>query len=257
MPLAYFVEETPLRPGVIKIHSDLTREEWLEQLQKKSIAQGRPLTWRQIKDDPELDHEQIASKLGPYAVYENRLFCSVRGIVQSNEILVGAAERNFKAAMEAKAKYQLNPKPLKELRTPENDTTLWEPHCIIAGSLNAADSEKWLSLYKLELIDCLHDFSRATLRRILGGESKTYCISKATVYPDSIEFTLRRLNTPSTDARLVQRIIATVKPNVETRLFLGISRRNANNYDEYAICNCKNADGQTAIKIIYQQSGIA
>lgn len=257
MALAYFGKETPLRPGIIKSHSDLTKEEWLKRMQKKSIAQGRALTWRQIKDDPELDHEQIAMKLGPYTLYENSLFCSVHGTVQSNEILTGAAERHYKAAMEVKVKNQRKPKPLIELQTPENDMTLQEPHCIIAGNLGAADSEKWLSSYKLEFIDCLHDFSKLTLRHILGGESKAYCISKATVYPDNIEFIVRRVNTLSVDACSVQRMVATVRPKAEARLFLGVTRRNANSYNEYAICDCKNTDGQTSIKVLHQRSGIA
>lgn len=51
-----------------------TKEEWLKILQAKSQAQGERLSWWQIKQDPELNHQEIMAKLGYYAAYEDKLF---------------------------------------------------------------------------------------------------------------------------------------------------------------------------------------
>lgn len=263
MSFEYYPTEQPaLRPGIVRNRSNLTKEEWLERMQKKSIAQGKPLTWRQIKDDPELDHEQILLKLGPYALYENSLFRSVRQTVQNDEHLMGTAARNYKAAKAVKIhRGQVSftgVRPLIEMQVPETDAALWNPRCIIAGNLENADSERWLSAYKLEFIDCLHDITRATLKRIFRGESKAYCISRAAVYSDRVEFVICRANHPSTHAQAIQRIVATVKPGVETRLFIGVTWRNAKQYERYAVCSCENTDRETLINVLQQQTfGIA
>lgn len=262
MSLAYFTDEPVLRPGVVKNCPMLTEEQWLSLMQQKSIAQGRPLTWRQIKDDPELDHEQIALKIGPYASYENRLFCSVRNSVQSSECLRGAAERNYLAAKSVKIlrnrQSAAESQALIELQAPENDTALWNPHFIVASIIGSAQSDEWLNLCKLNFIDCLHDFSRSTLKRIFRGESRSYCISRAIVCSDSIEFTVRQINTLSTSSRSIQRIIATVKPGVEAQLLLGVTKRDMEGYDEHVICGCKNNEGKTFINILHsQKAGIA
>ncbi len=259
MSLAYFADSKAivLRPGITKDRSDLTKEEWLGRLQKKSIERGRPITWREIKDDPSLDHDQILSKLGPYTTYENRLFCSVRDVVQSTEVLTGMARRNRQAAAAVKIRRNYvvpaGTEPLIELRVPDDNTALWSPYYIVVGSLNEAEAETWLGSYRLGLTECYHDFSRATLRRIFNGKSKAHCIFRAAVYSDHIEFDVRPMNPLSADIGVIQRITATVKSKVDTRLFLGVMKRGEESSDEHVICNCKNVGGKTVISILQQQ----
>lgn len=263
MSLAYFVDDeaTVLRPGVIEDRSELTKEELLERLQQKSAILGRRITLREIKDDPELDHEQISQKLGVYSIYENSLFCPARDTVQDSEHLTGAAKRNYQAAKTVKINrdhvFSAGIKPIIELRVPDNDTVLWSPRCIVVGSLKKTEAETWLNSYRLSLGDCFQSFSRPTLRRIFNGESRAHCISGVAVYPDRIDFIIRQTKLPSTDIGCTQRIVATVKPEVDTRLFLGMTRRGAKEYDDYVVCNCKNTGGETSINVLYQQSGIA
>lgn len=263
MSLAYFVEDetTVLRPGVIENHSDLTQEEWLQLLQRKSTILGRRLSWREIKDDPELDHVQISRKLGPYSLYENRLFCSVQDTVQSKERFTGMMERNRQAAKAVKihrdCTLSTGAKPIMELCVPDDDAVLWNPRYIVVGSPKEAEAETWLRAYRLRLGDCFCSFSRPTLRRIFSGESKVHRVSKVAVYPDHFEFIICQTKLPSTDVGYLQRIVATVKSEAETRLFLGMTRHGVKNYDEYAICGCKNVGGETSINVLYKQSGVA
>ena len=50
-----------------------TGPEWLEIIKRKSYEQGRPLSWHQIKQDPELDQNEILRVLGTYSTYEREL----------------------------------------------------------------------------------------------------------------------------------------------------------------------------------------
>lgn len=261
MSFAFFDEETILRPGIIGDCPELTGEEWLTIMKAKSIAQGKALTWRQIKDDPGLDHEQISLKLGPYASYQNSLFCSVRKIVLSHEVLTGTAERHYAAAMAVKTQhknpYSAGAKPLMQLQTP-GTISAWSPHYIVAGSTEPEASEKWLSSFKLELTDSQCDMSASTMEHIFRGEGRTSRIMQAIVYANRIEFIAYRVNKTRIIEGTAERMLLTAKPGADARLFLGVARRGVDAYDDYAVCGCKGMGGQTRISVLSRrQAGIA
>lgn len=69
------IDDSALEKGIAaEQHENRTADEWLEVMQAKSRAQGRALSWSQIKRDPELDHYAILASLGQYVVFENLLF---------------------------------------------------------------------------------------------------------------------------------------------------------------------------------------
>lgn len=68
-PLKSLVEK-----GVIRENCpSRTAKEWLELLVKKSNSLGHAISWREIKGDPDLNHDEITEKLGFYSEYEHKL----------------------------------------------------------------------------------------------------------------------------------------------------------------------------------------
>lgn len=238
-----------------------TGEEWLKIMQAKSNAQGKKLSWYQIKQDPELNHQEIMEKLGTYANYENQLF-KVAEKAEPNLPVLPKKPRSEIIWLKdhktlAKRRQQIKPVSASahfaKIEAPE--FLPWEDRGIILISqIGANGEERHLNLSQIDIIQSVPSFTSLDLQRLFAGLGNICTICGVSVSGEKISTKLRWCDgTKDEDKSTVEfRILPQQKARLFIGLILTIDKFEYETYD-YIICDCKGAEGEQQVKIIQEK----
>lgn len=225
-----------------------TAEELLKILQLKSISQGRPYSWKQIKDDPDLDQEEIKSKLGLYAVYERRLLpkdasitrqlTTTRNVTSQTTTTMPSASRRGRppkadsalsvtsqaimssvvsqSAMPSRSTASTNNLILASLSVSESNSL--EASRIVLSKIDKMGVEQKLEFAQLQLIAAPANLNYHDLKRILHGMNPNCWVKTANVFASYLEFLLQR-NPPDEKPK---RIAFRVAVNQQTQFCISV-----------------------------------
>lgn len=247
-----------------------TKDEWLEILQEKSRAQGKAISWIQIKNDPELDHRAIFDLLGPYVRYERDLVPrKVESKVEPPKVVIERPKAKAKPKAKVQEPTAKEPKPeparakikSEDLRkTNAGEEHLgritspmkpWEQRGIVLVSkIRDSGDEGHIDLSQLEIIRHDPKFSTQDLQRLFAGLGTEYCLQEVTLSEEKIsakvrwQYLLEEERDPVVEFRVL--------PRQKVRLFIGLTMVLGNDcqtYD-YIICDCEGLETTQKVKIV-------